>query len=124
MRSALYPMVRAENDPDWLKHCGFLDLTMEQFMAIQETLLLQQLERVAGSPQSRKIMGTSVPGSVNEFRRQVPLTSYRDYLPEFESGLEDALPEKPYTWAHTSGASGTFNGYHTPGSSTSAPSTT
>ena len=108
MRSALYPMVRAENDPGWRKHCGFLDLTMEQFMAIQETLLLQQLERIAGSPLSRKIMGSKVPGTVNEFRRWVPLTSYQDYLPEFESGREDTLPEKPYTWAHTSGASGTF----------------
>ena len=101
-------MIRAENDRGWQKHCGFLNLTIEQFMAIQGTLLLQQLERVAGSPLSRKIMGSEVPGSVNEFRRRVPLTSYQDYLPEFESGREDALPEKPYTWAHTSGASGTF----------------
>ena len=108
MRSPSSPMVRSEGGRGWQKHCGFLDLTTEQFMAIQETLLLQQLERVAGAPLSRKLIGAIVPGSVDEFRRRVPLTSYQDYLPEFESGHSDALPEQPYVWAHTSGASGTL----------------
>ena len=108
MRSTSSPMVRSEDDRDWQKHCGFLDLTTEQFMAIQETLLLQQLERVAGAPLSKKLMGNRAPRTVEEFRRWVPLTSYQDYLPEFESGRSNALPEEPCVWAHTSGASGTL----------------
>ena len=107
MRSASSQMVRTEDDRGWQKHCGFLDLTTEQFMAIQETLLLQQLERVTDAPLSKKLMGSRVPGTVEEFRRLVPLTSYQDYLPEFESGHSN-LPEQPCVWAHTSGASGTF----------------
>jgi len=53
-------------------------------------------------------MGDHVPGSIGEFRHQVPLSTYQYYAPEFESGDENTLPEKPFTWAHTSGGSGTF----------------
>jgi len=108
MNSIRYPMVVSENDRIWLKYCGFLDLSIEQFMAIQERLLLQQLEQVAGSPLGEKLIGRKMPGSVDEFRRSVLLTKYEDYLPEFERGNGNFLPEKPYIWAHTSGASGTF----------------
>ncbi|HEY91175.1 MAG TPA: GH3 auxin-responsive promoter family protein [Dehalococcoidia bacterium] len=108
MRSAPHPMIKSEDDRGWQKYCGFLDLTTEQFMGIQETLLLQELEKVADSPISRKLMGNSIPRTVDEFRRRVPLSSYQDYFPEFESANEEALSFKPYVWAHTSGASGTF----------------
>ena len=108
MRSIRYPMVQSENGRVWQKHCGFLDLTTEQFMAVQETLLVQQLERIGNSPLARKLMGDLTPRSISEFRNLVPLSTYQYYAPEFESGDEAALPEKPYTWAHTSGGSGTF----------------
>ena len=108
MRSIRYPIVQPENSHVWQKHCGFLDLTTDQFMAVQENLLLQQLERTANSPLTRKLMGDHSPRSIKEFRHLVPLSNYQYYAPEFESGDEDALPEKPYTWAHTSGGSGTF----------------
>ncbi len=108
MRITRYPMVKSENDRIWQKYCGFFDLTTEQFRAIQETLLAQQLERVAGSHLANKLMGANAPRTVDEFRHVVPLTSYRDYAQEFRSGNEAVLPEKPYTWALTSGASGDF----------------
>ena len=108
MRSIRYPMVRSENDTVWQKHCGFLDLTTEQFMAVQENLLVKQLERIGNSPLAKKLTGDHVPKSIEEFRHLVPLSTYQYYAPEFESGDENALPEKPYTWAHTSGGSGTF----------------
>ncbi|HEY41745.1 MAG TPA: GH3 auxin-responsive promoter family protein [Dehalococcoidia bacterium] len=108
MRSIRYPIVHSGNDPVWQKHCGFLDLTTEQFMAVQEILLAQQLERIGDSPLARKLMGDHTPKSIDELRRRVPLSTYQYYAPEFESGDENALPEKPFTWAHTSGGSGTF----------------
>ena len=108
MRSIKYPIIQSENGRVWQKHCGFLDLTTEQFMAVQETLLVQQLKRIGNSPLTRKLMGDLTPTSIEEFRRLVPLSTYQYYAPEFESGDEDALPEKPFTWAHTSGGSGTF----------------
>ena len=91
-----------------MKYCEFLHLTVQQFMAIQERLLLQQLEKVGSSPLGMKLMGARIPRSVEEFRNTVPLTTYEDYLPELEQHNEEFLPEKPYVWTHTSGGSGTF----------------
>jgi hypothetical protein len=103
-----YPMVKSESDRTWLKYCGFLDLTISQFSSIQESLLLQQVEKMSGCKLGQKIMGKRVPRSVDEFRRFVPLTKYEDYLPELENKNEDCLPEKPFAWAHTSGGSIAF----------------
>ena len=102
----LHPMVKSEYDRVWRKYCGFLDLTLPQFMSIQESLLLQQLERFGSCSLGRRLIGTRVPRSVDEYRQLVPLTTYEDYLPELEAGDEEALPEKTHVWASTSGASG------------------
>ena len=108
MQNIRYPMVKSEYDRVWKKYCGFLDLSLQQFMSIQESLLLQQLEKVAHCPLGKKLIATKAPVSIEEFRHLVPLTTYEDYLPELDSGDGQALPEKPYIWAHTSGASGTY----------------
>lgn len=102
------PFVQSENDAAWQKHCGFLDLSTEQFMAIQEILLAQQLKRIANAPLTKKIMGDRIPRSIEEFRQLVPLSTYQYYAPEFESNDENALPEKPFTWAHTLSGTDTF----------------
>jgi len=108
MKYFRYPLVKSEKDVTWMKYCGFLDLTIQQFMTIQEGLLLQQLEKIPGSTLGMKLMGGKIPRSVEECRHSVPLTTYEDYLPELEQHNEELLPEKPYVWAHTSGGSGTF----------------
>jgi len=109
MLNTRYPMIMSEEDDRaWRKYCGFLDLSIQQFMSIQESLLLQQLERVASGSLGRKLIGKNIPKSIGEFRHMVPLTKYEDYLPELELRDESALTEKPYAWAHTSGVSGSF----------------
>lgn len=85
---------------------GFFDLSIEQFMAIQQVLLTSQLQRIARCPLGRRLIGKNIPASVDEFRNLVPLTTYDDYLPDLEQGNEDSLPEKSHVWVHTSGASG------------------
>jgi len=103
----------------WRKYCGFLDLSTEEFIAIQGQLLLEQIELVSSSLLARKIMGDSKPSSIEEFREIVPLTKYKDYLPYLEEKREDVLSEKPFCWVHTSGIEGNFKwvpytsrGYH------------
>jgi hypothetical protein len=96
----------SENDRTWLRFCGFLELPMEQFMSIQESLLLQQVEKVARSRLGKKLMGCRVPASLAEYRHAVPLTTYEDYLPELDPGDITALPDEPAVWASTSGAGG------------------
>jgi hypothetical protein len=106
LENTRYPIVMSENDRVWQKYCGFLDLDMEQFMSIQESLLLQQLERVVHSALGRKLIGERVPASIGEFRHQVRLTGYEDYLPELNSDGGEALTDRPYIWASTSGDAG------------------
>lgn len=108
MRSTRHPVVKSDNDRDWQKYCGFFNLTTDQFMAVQGALLSQQLERLTVSPLGRKLLGDRLPQTVDEFRSTVPLTTYQDYLPEFQQSGATALPEEPYLWARTSAASGTF----------------
>jgi hypothetical protein len=81
---------------------------MDEFMAIQERLLREQLQMLGKSELGRKLMGDPVPTSVEEFRRQVRLTFYEDYEPYFKDKREDVLPEAPVAWAHTSGRSGEY----------------
>ena len=50
-----------------------------------------------------------MPTTVEEFREQVPLTTYGDYLPELEERREGVLPAKPAAWVHTLGKPGEYN---------------
>jgi hypothetical protein len=88
--------------------CGFLDLTVEQFMSIQKRLLLEQIELLNNSALGRKILGGTIPQDVEQFRKLAPLTVYKDYCPELSEKQEDALPAKPILWQHTSGRSNEF----------------
>jgi len=89
----------------WQMCCGFLDLSLDQFMVIQNRLLLEQIELLNQSALGRKIMKGIIPQNVEEFRKRVSLTTYKDYCPELQEQREDVLPVKPMSWQHTSGRS-------------------
>ncbi|RJQ40694.1 MAG: GH3 auxin-responsive promoter [Dehalococcoidia bacterium] len=88
--------------------CGFLDLSLDQFMAVQKELLLEQIQLLNRCELGRKLTGGVMPRTIEEFRKQVPLTTYLDYCPELLEKREDALPAKPYMWLQTSGRSGEY----------------
>lgn len=92
----------------WQMCCGFVDLNMGEFMAMQRRLLVEQLELMNGCMLGEKIMRGAKPNTVDEFREQVPFTTYADYAPYFLERREDVLPEKPMMWQHTSGNSSEF----------------
>ncbi|HDD61220.1 MAG: GH3 auxin-responsive promoter [Chloroflexota bacterium] len=92
----------------WTKYCGFLDLTMDEFMEIQERLILEQIDVLGKSMMGRMIMGDVIPTSIDEFREVVPLTTYKDYIGYLDIQREDVLPRKPYAWCHTSGRTGEY----------------
>src|SRR3989304_8793998 len=62
----------------WNKYCGFLDLSLPEFMDIQEQLLMKQVEVIFSSPLARKFMPRR-PRDVADLRQVVPLTGYYDY---------------------------------------------
>jgi hypothetical protein len=91
----------------WQKYCGFLDLSVSEFMEIQEQLLMEQIELVHESPLAKKFMPRK-PKDIEDFRQLVPLTTYEDYAPYLSGQSEDVLAVKPFIWTHTSGRGGSF----------------
>lgn len=92
----------------WKRYCGFLDLSLTEFMKVQERLLLEQLQLLNSSELGKRFLNGKAPTSVEEFRRAVPLTNYNDYEPFLSQEQEHILPRKPYLWSHTSGRSGRY----------------
>ncbi len=99
---------QGKNAELWQMCCGFLDLSLDQFMAIQKQLLIEQIELLNHSELGRKVMRGSMPSTIEEFRSQVPFTTYKDYCPELLEKRETGLPAKPVRWMHTSGKSGEY----------------
>jgi len=89
----------------WQRCCGFIDLSLEEFMVIQRRLLLEQIELLKNCELGRKVMRGAMPTSVDEFREQVPLTTYTDYAPYLLEKREGVLPMPPVTWQRTAGVS-------------------
>jgi hypothetical protein len=90
----------------WKKYCGFLDLSVDEFMIMQKLLLMEQIELAMSSHLGRKIIGDRKPRNIYEFRKLVPLTRYSDYEPYMSEHDESVLTDKPHIWARTSGHSG------------------
>ena len=55
----------------WQRCCGFIDLSLEEFMAIQRRLLLEQIELLKNCELGRKLIRGAMPNSVDGFRKMV-----------------------------------------------------
>jgi hypothetical protein len=93
----------------WRQCCGFIDLSLPDFMSIQRRLLLEQIDLLEQSELGRAVMHGASPRTVEEFRAQVPLTTYKDYAPSLLKQRAEALPVKPMMWGHTSGRTGEYD---------------
>ena len=108
--STLVELLRqGKNEEVWQRCCGFIDLSLEDFMKIQKRLLLEQLELLQKCHLGRVILNGASPRTVAEFREQVPLTTYADYAPYLLKRRMDVLPKKPILWQYTSGKSGEYS---------------
>jgi hypothetical protein len=92
----------------WRRCCGFIDLSVDDFMSVQSQLLLEQLDLLKKCDLGRDIMQGMSPRSISEFREMVPLTSYEDYAPYLLKRTMKGLPRKPVLWQYTSGKSGEY----------------
>ena len=48
----------------WQEYCGFLDLTIEEYMTIQNRLLKEQIDLWCVSPLGQKITGGRRPATI------------------------------------------------------------
>jgi hypothetical protein len=108
MAKAIDLLRQGRQEEIWQMCCGYLNLNIEQFIAVQKRLLLDQIKTLNRSKIGRKIMDGAWPQTVEEFRQEVPLTTYPAYCPELIEKKEDALPSRPSEWTHTSGKSGEY----------------
>ncbi len=90
----------------WERYCGFLDLSLNEFMQIQERLLMEQIEILYSCELGKRLMKKK-PSSLKEFREIVPLTNYEDYADILINKKEEMLPSKPLYWIKTTWKGGT-----------------
>jgi hypothetical protein len=105
MTDAFQLIEEGRKDELWKRHCGFLSLSIGDFMDIQKRLMLEQIKLLGTSKIGKHLMGARTPSSIEEFRRVTPLTNYSDYSNHLANKNEEDLPVKPYVWARTSGRS-------------------
>lgn len=92
----------------WKRYCGFIDLSMDEFIASQSRQLEEQLRAWDRSALVKQLFPSGLPRTVAEFRERAPLTTYEDYADTLLSKQEEPLTEKSYAWVHTSGKSGEY----------------
>jgi len=92
----------------WQGYCGFLDLSLESYMHMQQHLLMEQVSLLGASRLGRNLMGGSVPESVEEFRATVPLTTFSDYADTMLMRRAEELPAPPIGWLETTWEGGDY----------------
>ena len=90
----------------WDEYCGFLDLSMEEYMKIQFRLLKEQIGRYSNCGLGQVIMRGNKPETIGEFQKMIPLTTYDDYQGVLLPKREDMLCGKPVAWLSTTWESG------------------
>ena len=85
----------------WQKYCGFTDLSVQEYMRIQERLMLEQIELMSECELGQRLMRNKKPASLEEYRQFVPLTTYSDYADILLKKKTSALPAEPVVWIET-----------------------
>lgn len=85
----------------WQEYCGFLDLSIEEYMQIQNRLMQEQIALWGKSALGQRFLhGREITG-IDEFRQVIPLTSYEDYADVLLQKRGDVLPDEPIIWIQT-----------------------
>ena len=85
----------------WQEYCGFLDLTMDEYMLIQTRLMDEQIHLWSNSALGRKLLNGKMPRNIEEFRQMIPLTTYEDYADVLLQKQGSMLPDEPIIWIQT-----------------------
>ncbi len=101
MKDLRQMLLDEDYDRIWKAYLGFLDLTLEEFMIIQERLLLEQIDLLSKCKLGRKILGPKNIRNMDDFRKYVPLTTYDDYADTLLNKRSEDLPSEPLHWVQT-----------------------
>jgi hypothetical protein len=104
LRDMLY---KEEYDKIWKAYLGFLDLSVDEFMDIQERLLFEQIDLLKQSSLGQKFLKNKDIKSIEDFKKVVPLTTYEDYADVLLNKRSEDLPSEPLHWVQTTWKGGT-----------------
>lgn len=85
----------------WNEYCGYLDLSLSEYMYVQHHLLAEQLRLWNESSLGQALLHGQRPKNADELRRMLPLTRYHDYAPYLLPKPKDGLPGEPIIWIQT-----------------------
>lgn len=90
-----------EYEKIWKAYLGFLDLSVDEFMEIQNRLLLEQIDLLKKCELGKKLLGNRPIKTVEDFRKYVPLSTYDDYADTLLNKKSGELPSEPLHWVQT-----------------------
>lgn len=85
----------------WDEYCGFLSMSLSDYMYTQRRLMQEQILRWSASPLGKKLLNGKTPSTIEEFLEQMPLTEYADYADILLARRDDMLCSEPVIWIKT-----------------------
>lgn len=85
----------------WMEYCGFLDLSMDEFIQIQNRLMEEQIILWSHSAVGKRLLKGMFPKTIDEFRQSLPLTVYDDYANDLLQKKNELLPDEAVLWIQT-----------------------
>jgi hypothetical protein len=86
---------RFSSDKIWDEYCGFLDMSLSDYMFVQNRLMKEQMDKWCKSGLGKLLIGDFIPETIDEFRERMPLTKYEDYAEILLNKRDDMLPSLP-----------------------------
>ena len=85
----------------WQEYCGFLDMSLSDYMYTQRRLMEEQLVLWSASGLGRKLLNGQKPKNIDELRQTLPLTTYADYADMLLAKRAEMLCGEPAIWIQT-----------------------
>ena len=85
----------------WDEYCGFLNMSMDEYMTMQKRLVMEEIELWCSSELGKRILKGKKPATLEEFRGMVPLTTYDDYADILLRKDTSCLPDEAVLWIQT-----------------------
>ena len=85
----------------WQEYCGFVDMSLADYMYTQRRLMEEQLSMWCESGLGRRLLHGAKPKNIDELRQALPLTSYADYADVLLPKRAEMLCAEPSIWIQT-----------------------
>ena len=92
---------KQKRDQIWSEYCGFLDMSLTEYMYVQRRLMEEQLELWRSSGLGKSLLKGKEPRTIDELRTMLPLTTYEDYADVLLSRQVEMLCAEPAIWIQT-----------------------